>query len=74
MIDAERLKRRMLILSGYAETVEDELNQALETHVPMLWSFNPINLGMHVSVVMIDKREIRMAQLAAMTVQNQRRQ
>lgn len=74
MIDAERLKRKMLILSGYAETVEDELNQALETHVAMLWSFNPINLGIHVSVVMIDKREIRMAQLAAMTVQNPRRQ
>ena len=74
MIDEERLKRRMLILSGYAETVEEELNQALETHAAVLWSFNPINLGMHVTVVLIDKREVRMAQLAAMTVQNPRRQ
>jgi hypothetical protein len=66
---ADRYGRRLLIISGWTDKVEDELNQLLDTHTALTWNWDVVD-GRHlVSVVLLKtemlEKALRMQQLAS---------
>lgn len=66
MAQAESERRRLLIISDTAETVEWHLNRLLDEYTVTTWSFNAVGDRVIITAILLDNREIRKAQIAMM--------
>ena len=63
-MDTEIKPKRLRIVSGRFDLVEDELNRLLDHYVAQSFTFSPIKDEMHVTVVLMHESVVRMMQIA----------
>ena len=57
--------KRLLILSGAPSYVEAEMNRLLDEYATILWNFTAVGDELKVTAILVQQRELRMAQLMA---------
>lgn len=64
-IEVEQKPRKLRIVSGSIEVIEEQLNRLLDDYAVLVWNFSVIDDRQQVTAVLISARELRQQAMAA---------